>query len=182
MGGFPLHIHPAPARRGEFDLTKRYAASFAFKASLVLQTPAQGLQAERAAMSNRFRHCRSLASFYHAAGAPARVPLPNSAPLFLSFFIRYAHLCPAAAEPALNIDFSVHLLYDNKSFRTSFVLILAAVAELADARDLKSLGGNIVPVRSRSAAPKVQSARAWLHPWAFSFFVRTFCFLPLGGD
>ena len=57
-----------------------------------------------------------------------------------------------AAEAALNIDFSVHLLYDNKSFRTSFVLISAAVAELADARDLKSLGSDTVPVRSRSAA------------------------------
>ena len=30
----------------------------------------------------------------------------------------------------------------------------AAVAEQADARDLKSLDSNIVPVRSRSAAPR----------------------------
>ena len=34
-----------------------------------------------------------------------------------------------------------------------YYILYAAVAELVDARDLKSLGSNIVPVRPRSAAP-----------------------------
>ncbi len=46
------------------------------------------------------------------------------------------------------------------TFRWKYGIILlaryAAVAELADARDLKSLAGNSVPVRSRSAALKKQ--------------------------
>ncbi len=43
---------------------------------------------------------------------------------------------------------------------------LAAVVELADTRDLKSLGSDTVPVRSRSAAPKIPFS---IQEWDFSF-------------
>ena len=40
--------------------------------------------------------------------------------------------------------------------------IYAAVVELADTRDLKSLGGDTVPVRARSAAPTKRARRVFL--------------------
>ena len=38
----------------------------------------------------------------------------------------------------------------------------AAVVELADTRDLKSLGSDTVPVRSRSAAPNTLDSPLWV--------------------
>ena len=60
----------------------------------------------------------------------------------------------------LNFDFSEKLWY-NIYIRSGEAFFLsplptsphAAVVELADTRDLKSLGGDLVPVRVRSAAP-----------------------------
>ena len=46
---------------------------------------------------------------------------------------------------------------------TNYNCLYAAVAELADARDLKSLDSNIVPVQVRSAAPylKLSCYESW---------------------
>ncbi len=47
------------------------------------------------------------------------------------------------------LDISVRVYYNKKTIDNN-----AAVVELADAKDLKSFDGDIVPVRVRSAAPK----------------------------
>ena len=53
----------------------------------------------------------------------------------------------------------------------SIFVLSAAVAELADARDLKSLGSNTVPVRFRSAAPNINIARVSQCEVHWDFFV-----------
>ena len=49
--------------------------------------------------------------------------------------------------------------------------IYAAVAELADAQDLKSCGGDIVPVRFRSAALTLSASNPYkIRAWGIFFF------------
>ncbi len=51
----------------------------------------------------------------------------------------------------------------------------AAVAELADAQDLKSCGGDIVPVRFRSAALTLSASNPYrIRAWGISFFEKMY--------